>query len=184
MPRDKFISDNLINIRDHLRQNCAIMAQQNAPSSENTADPGEIHLDLKNPVPMGGGSARSAEREYNEFTGRLQHDLAAIGAELSNIEIKQKEFSNFNARLLETIKSLQELPVQNSQDFFREFDRLRIMYFQYAGRVSAYRNNEKSLPQQTAEVTPQQPKAKHDILLALSILISALLISLTLLIVF
>ena len=185
MPRDKFISDNLINIRDYLREKCADIAQEQV-SPENQSGQPEIHLDLKTAVPVGtGGFSRSSEREYNEFTGHLQHDLAAIGAELANTEIKQKELEFFNSRLLDIARKLQELPVQNSQDFFREFDRLKIQYFQSAGRVSAFRNaGEKTVlqPSQTA-VTPP-PARKRDILLPVSILISALLISLTLLIVF
>ena len=52
MPRDNFISDNLINIRDRLRRNYESMnAQGKEPEGENPAEAGrEIHLDLKNPV--------------------------------------------------------------------------------------------------------------------------------------
>ena len=182
MPRDKFISDNLINIRGYLREKCADIAQEQ-PAAD-ASEYKDIHLDLKNPLPMGNsGSSRSSEREYNEFAGRLQHDLAAIGAELANIETKQKELSFFNTQLLEITQKMQELPVQNSQDFFREFDRLKIMYFQHAGRVSAFRNNGQSQIQQTAPA-PASPARKRDILLPISVLIAATLISLTLLLVF
>ena len=185
MPRDKFISDNLINIRDYLREKCADIAQeQSAPEVQ--AEQQEIHLNLKTAVSSGNsGFSRSSEREYNEFAGHLQHDLAAVGAELANTEIKQKELENFNAQLLDIVRKLQELPVQNSQDFFREFDRLKIMYFQSSGRVSAFRGAGGSAPAPTpAAHTVKPPARKPDILLSVSILISALLISLTLLIVF
>ena len=46
----------------------------------------------------------------------------------------------FNAQLLDIAKKMQEMPVQNSQDFFREFDRLKITYFQFSGRASASSN--------------------------------------------
>lgn len=184
MPRDKFISDNLINIRDYLREKCADIAQeQSAPEVQ--AEQQEIHLNLKTAVPSGNsGFSRSSEREYNEFAGHLQHDLAAVGAELANTEIKQKELENFNAQLLDIVRKLQELPVQNSQDFFREFDRLKIMYFQSSGRVSAFRGAGNAPAPTPAAHTVKPPARKPDILLSVSILISALLISLTLLIVF
>lgn len=181
MARDKFISDNLINIRDHLRQTCATIAQ---PSEQSSPINPEIHLDLKNPVPVGNsGSSRSSEREYNEFAGRIQHDLSAIGAELHHTEIKQKELAAFNSQLLEIAQKLQDMPVQNSQDFFREFDRLKIMYFQYSGRASAYRNGQNVQVQQSP-APETKPAVKRDFLLPASILISALLIAMSILIVF
>ena len=185
MPRDKFISDNLINHRDYLREKCANIAQKQLSSEAHPA-PQEIHLDLKTAVPAGNsGYSRSSEREYNEFAGHLQHDLAAIGAELANTEIKQKELENFNTQLQDIVRKLQELPVQNSQEFFREFDRLKIQYFQSSGRVSAFRNGGHAPAPQTSQATVTPPPArKRDILLPVSVIISALLISLTLLIVF
>ena len=181
MARDKFISDNLINIRDHLRQTCAAIAQQS--SEEQPVNP-EIHLDLKNPVSIGNnGSSRSSEREYNEFAGRIQHDLSAVSAELHHAEIKQKELAAFNSKLLDIAQKLQEIPVQNSQDFFREFDRLKIAYFQYSGRASAYRNGQ-TVQVQQSPAPATKPAVKRDFLLPVSILISALLIALSIILVF
>ena len=186
MPRDKFISDNLINIRDYLREKCADIAQEQVSPENQPAVQNEIHLDLKTPAPVGNsGFSRSSEREYNEFAGHLQHDLAAIGAELANLETKQKELEYFNAQLQDIVRKLQELPVQNSQDFFREFDRLKIQYFQSAGRVSAFRcTGQKTVQVQSQAAVPPPPARKRDILLPVSIIISALLISLTLWLIF
>ena len=186
MPRDKFISDNLINHRDYLREKCAGIAQEQASSENQPAVQNEIHLDLKTASPVGNsGFSRSSEREYNEFAGHLQHDLAAIGAELANTEIKQKELENFNNQLQDIVRKLQELPVQNSQDFFREFDRLKIQYFQSSGRVSAFRNSGHAPAPQVPQARVDRPPArKRDILLPVSVIIAALLISLTLLIIF
>ena len=183
MSRDKFISDNLIHIREHLRQSCANIAQ--AQGSLQEPSPGnEIHLDLKNPVPhAGGGSSRSSEREYNEFAGRLQHDIAAVGAELLHAQTKVHELDKFNTQLLDIAKRMQEIPVQNSQDFFREFDRLKITYFQIAGRASAFRNT--SAPQVQQQVTREpEKKSGRNVFLPISILISGIIISLTLIILF
>ena len=186
MPRDKFISDNLINIRDYLREKCADIAQEQVSSENQPAIQNEIHLDLKTAAPVGNSVfSRSSEREYNEFAGHLQHDLAAISTELANLEIKQKELEYFNAQLQDIVRKLQELPVQNSQDFFREFDRLKIQYFQSSGRVSAFRSTGQKTVQQPVQAAITSPPArKRDILLPVAVIISALLISLTLLIVF
>ncbi|MBQ4422242.1 MAG: hypothetical protein II880_04050, partial [Schwartzia sp.] len=61
MPRDSFISDNLINIRDRLRENYESRNAQDKASAEEISDaPREIHLDLKNPVaPQAAASSRS-----------------------------------------------------------------------------------------------------------------------------
>ena len=60
MPRDKFISDNLINIRDYLREKCADIAQeQSAPEIQ--AEQQEIHLNLKTAVSSGNSGSESIE---------------------------------------------------------------------------------------------------------------------------
>ncbi len=180
MPRDHFISDNLINIRDRLRQNYEMNNAQSA--AKHDASGPEIHIDLKNPViqtPASGG--RSAEREYNELAGRIQHDLAAVSAELEELSGKQDALEKFRSRLCDLGAELQNMDTAESLAFFREFDRLRINYFQSSGEVSCIRNK-----QQTVQLPVQETAARgrRDFLLPSAILVAALIIALTLLVIF
>ena len=182
MPRDRFISDNLVNFREHLRQNCTAVSGEKKEEAENASSNGEIHINLKNPIAQStSGSSRSADREFNEFAGRLQHDLAAVEQNLQNLAGKQEALQKFNASLLDLVHQLQQLPAENNQNFFREFDRLKIRYFQASGEVEFFRH--------TAPLTQTVPEEKNkgckrDWLLPCSVLLSAVIIAVTLLLLF
>ena len=184
MPRDNFISDELINIRDRLRENYEMRnAQGKGPAEENPDTAREIHLDLKNPAaPMVPASSRSPEREFNEFTGRLQHDLAAVNAELDDLCAKRNAAEAFQKQLLALSDRMQGLQVQDAPDFFRELDRLRISYFQSAGKVAGV------APDTKAETQPALPSPaaapRRDFLLPLSVLIAAAAVCVTLALLF
>lgn len=183
MPRDKFISDNLINIRDRLRENYeSRSAKDREPAERSGAEQErEIHLDLKNPVsPPAGQGARSPEREYNEFAGRLQHDLAAVGKTLEELAAKRNAAEQFREDLVDVSNRLQELSVQDSQDFFRELDRLKISYFQSAGEAAGLSPEAKT----EAAVPSPVPAATGNYLVAVAILIGAAAVCTTLALLF
>ncbi|MBQ7206345.1 MAG: hypothetical protein IJS01_00970 [Lentisphaeria bacterium] len=183
MPRDNFISDNLINIRDRLRENYeSRSAKDREPAEHSGAAPErEIHLDLKNPVvPPAGQSSRSPEREYNEFAGRLRHDLAAVGTTLEELAAKRSTAEGFRASLVELSNQLQGLTVQDSQDFFRELDRLKISYFQSAGKAAGLAVEAKT---ETAAPSPS-PCTAGNYLPAVAILIGAAAVCVTLVLLF
>ena len=182
MPRDRFISDNLVNFRDHLRQNCAAVSGEKKEEAENVSSNGEIHINLKNPIiQSSSGNSRSADREFNEFAGRLQHDLAAVEQNLQNLAGKQACLQKFKTSLLELVQQLQQLPSENNQDFFREFDRLKIRYFQTAGEAEPFRQT----PQQVQTVSGEKPQScKRDWLLPCSVLLAAVILSVTLILLF
>lgn len=182
MPRDNFISDNLINIRDHLRQNYQDM---NHHSREETSQPSsgsrEIHLDLKAPVVQATGNGRSSDREYNEFAGKLQHDQAAVSAEIRELKAKTENLVVFEQKLQDIAGELQKLQVSNSQSFFREFDHLKILFYQASGKAAVSRSHSNMPIQLPTEQS--QVKVRRDWLLPVAVLLSALMICTTLLIV-
>ena len=186
MARDKFITDNLINIREQLHPEYTGINQHKSDSLTGPAqDSGkEIHLDLKNPAPgVPGGSVRSAEREYNEFAGLIQHELAAAKEELEKLRLKNSILENYNSHLTRTADLLQQLQVLNSAEFFREFDRLRITHFRASGTASAHRNQEQQPLPERPQTAPQQA-AGTTVLLPAAVLLASVLICLTLLLIF
>ena len=184
MPRDSFISDQLINIRDRLRENYESRnARGKEPAEESSDTAREIHLDLKNPAaPMTATSSRSPEREFNEFAGRLQHDLAAVNAELNDLGARRNAAEEFQKQLLDLSDRLQSLQVQDSQDFFRELDRLKISYFQSAGKIAGIVSDAKA--EALPSLTSPASAPRRDFLLPLSILIAAAAVCTTLVLLF
>ena len=184
MPRDTFINDNLINIRDRLRKNYETMKSPLAGEPSQDSPSGEIHLDLKNPLiqstPSGG---RSADREFNEFAGKLEHDLAAVAAELDAANTRKAVLEKFYSQLQDTAQDLNRLKADEPAAFFRELDRLRLAYFHNAGTAAPFRNNPTPLPF-SAEPEKKQQAPSRNILLSLAVLLGALLVSLTLFILF
>jgi len=185
MPRDNFISDNLINIRDRLRENYESRnAQEKVPAEETSDAAREIHLDLKNPAAPStvAASSRSPEREYNEFAGRLQHDLAAVNAELDDLSTRRNTAAEFQKQLLVLSDQLQSLEARDSQDFYRELDRMRIAYFRSAGKAAGIAAETKA---EAAQSLPSPAAApRRDLLLPLSILIAAAAVCVTLALLF
>ena len=183
MPRDNFISDNLINIRDRLRENYeSRSAKDRAPAEQSRPEvEREIHLDLKNPVsPSLGQGGRSPEREYNEFAGRLQHDLAAVGTALEELAVRRSAAEEFRASLVDVSDQLQGLAVQDHPDFFRELDRLKISYFRSAGKAAGLSIEAKA---ETA-APPPSPCSTGNYLPALAILLGAAAVCITLVLLF
>ena len=182
MPRDRFISDNLVNIRDHLRQNYAAVAGVKKEESENSSVGEEIHINLKNPIAQSSSVGnRSSDREFNEFAGRLQHDLAAVAQELQQLEGKQEALAKYNAVLLDLVRLLKQLPAEDNQDFFREFDRLKMLYFQASGEVESFRS---FLPQRPIVSGEKAPVDKRDWFLPCSVIVSAVILAVTLILLF
>jgi len=185
MPRDNFISDNLINIRDRLRENYESRnAQEKVPAEETSDAAREIHLDLKNPAApsSAAASSRSPEREYNEFAGRLQHDLAAVDAELADLNARRSAAEEFRKQLLALSDQLQSLEARDSQDFYREFDRMRISYFRSAGKAAGIAAETKA---ETVQSFPSPAAApRRDLLLPLAILVAAAAVCVTLVFLF
>lgn len=189
MPRDQFISDNLIDIRDRLRENYQSIKTSRkqdpaAPSAEPSAAP-EIHLDLKAPVLQAQPApGRSADREFNEFSGALEHDLAAVAAELAFAEEQHKALEKFREQLKSTAENLNRLPAGDSPDYFREFDRLRITYFQVSGAAAPYRKQASSGAVKPAAPPEEPARSSKNILPAAAIVLAAAMISLTLILLF
>ena len=145
MAKERFVSENLVEIREHLRQNyaahqkAALAASRPAdPSAENTA--GEIHLDLTKSIPLPQSGSRSAEREFADFSGKLGHDREMIAAAIVQAEDQLKKLEEFHSAITRISEEISKQTPQDSLEFFREFDRLRIAFFQASGKLDTPQN--------------------------------------------
>lgn len=144
MARRDYISDNLVDIRDRLKQYAK-------PAEAAAADP---QLDLPprsaapapspSPVAPAASAVRTPsasrndewERARRDLEGRTARDLAAVSAELEQLDVRRKELEKFLA-VLNHVSG--EFPLlSGAPDQTKALERLRIEYFQASGRAAAF----------------------------------------------
>ncbi|MGF0034871.1 hypothetical protein [Victivallis vadensis] len=142
MPRSDYISDNLVNIRDRLKQNYAKTAEAATEKPEAVSDtppvPAPAPLSTRTPAFPHAGRNEELERARRDLEGRLLRDIAATTAELEQERIRRQELEKFLAVLNRNHTEFQQLGNSGDPDFARKLERLRGEYFQAAGRVSAF----------------------------------------------
>ena len=96
MSRDNFISDNLINIRENLRQNplkapapeesrnLSAPESQGIPSAQKSAEC-RFAPELPQPAPRMQTRTPELDRERRELAGRIRRDYSCVAAEVENM---------------------------------------------------------------------------------------------------
>ncbi len=142
MPRSDYISDNLVNIRDRLKQNYAktaeIAAENPEAASGTPSGPVPAPLSTRTPLPARAGRNEELERARRDLEGRLLRDIAAATAELELERARRQELEKFLAVLNRNYAEFRQLGDSAGPDFSRSLERLRGEYFQAAGRISAF----------------------------------------------
>ena len=185
MARDNFISDNLINIREQLRQDQSLTVsdKDTFPQQASFREDEQEKMPPKLPAPAPRMQVRTPEldRERRELIGRITRDYTLVAAELERMEQKKQEAHAFMEFLAKHQKSLETVDFDRS-DISRELDRLSWEYYQHSGRWRAFSKGE----QQTAvsSETAQHTVSTGSRFTAVSIIISAIIISASILVVF
>lgn len=185
MARDNFISDNLINIREQLRQD---QGQHNPVDSAavnlSTVSTAETQKELPSelPVPAPRMQLRTPEldRERRELIGRIRRDYTLAAAELEQMDFVKKEALYFMDFLSEQQKKLESLDLEKS-NISKDLDRYAWEYYQRSGRWRAFSSG---TPQKENIEQPQYAVRNGSKLTAAAIIVSALIISGSILIVF
>ena len=139
MPRSDYISDNLVNIRDRLKQNYAKAAEAAPEPPEAAAGtPAPAPLSARTPALPRSGRNEELERARRDLEGRLLRDIAATGAELELERARRQELEKFLAVLNRSHTEFRQLGDSSDPEFARKLERLRGEYFQAAGRISAF----------------------------------------------
>ena len=183
MARDNFISDNLINIREQLRQDQNTQTATDFVQQEQKINETEPRQNMPSglPAPAPRMQVRTPEldRERRELIGRIRRDYTLVSAELENMERKTKEAAAFMEFLAAHQTSLENIDFDRN-DISRELDRLSWEYYQRSGRWRAFSSGEIKENTNLSE----QPVRQSNKATVIAIIISAIMISATILAVF
>ena len=189
MARDNFISDNLINIRDRLREKPVsqdepfFVAENSVTAGKGTAEKSAtapLVSTLAQPAPRMQTGNPDIERDRRELAGRIHHDYSTASAELEILETRRAETEKYMRFLAGQQESVSAVDPDDSKAR-RELDRLAWEYCQMAGRWQAF--FEKNANNAVAQDAPSFPHGSMKAVVA-AVIISSLIISATLLVVF
>ena len=125
MARDNFISDNLINIREKLRQDTAVQNIDTAANFVQTekSDRVSVPQELPTPAPRMQVKTPEFDHERRALIGKIRRDYTLAAAELEIAENKKHETAVFMKFLADQQKALENLDLDRT-DISRELDRL------------------------------------------------------------
>ena len=149
--RKDYVTDNLVNIRDRLRENTAARGfqvdQEPAIPAELPENPPPVQTPVSMPVQTPAPSFRQKRQEEGDrmrrdLELRLAHDLAEL-----EVAIEQEEYSlKLKTDAHQRFAVLQSRLAQCTEDalqtnFAPEIDRLRMEYFTIVGKLDALQEN-------------------------------------------
>ena len=186
MSRDRFISDNLYNMRERFKRNHEENVSVSAVPEELISADKPAPAPMQEPVTVNrisgistGNLNSEIVRDIRELEGRLLRDLSFIDAENEIAQQRNKALSNFRETALNVLDKLKQEKLDT-----KEIDRLRSSYFQAYGRFEAMFELRKSQKSSGVELPcpPAAPQATWPMVVA--ILLSGGLVALTLLLLF
>ena len=204
MSRDKFISDDLYNMRERFKRNHSERSpetapdRKNIPAAENDSEPvksfasrqespsaadaaadanvpEKTHISRLPQIVTAGDNSDTA-RERRELEGKMLRDLSFIESETTFIREHTMTLEKFRTtieRLLDELSNRERLDE-------RKISQLRSEYFQACGRFESSINHNGHRQNSNTASTVQTPAA-NQWALATAIIISALIVSFTML---
>ena len=111
MPKNDFISDNLVHMRDRLKENAAKAAVSGAvPPAVREPEPEKPRLSARQPMRSASGGDDDFLRQKREFEGYLERDRAAAAASLEVETRRLEELQRFAAALEELDRAARPSP--------------------------------------------------------------------------
>ncbi len=168
MNRKDYISDNLINIRDRLRQP--------RPVPETAAEPPAAAERLTAPPPQTRAAVRreaDGMRAQSDLLSRIAHDAAELETEAEAAEQTLRDSRALRDLLLALAeKAGERSPEKDGTGFAKSIDNLRIEYFRIAGKRDALRRSGGHAPR-----GEDAGHARREWLLPAALLAGAMLLS-------
>ena len=138
MPKNDYISDDLITMRDRLRESTAALreaAEEKKSRPETTQEP------VPAPHPADSPAARrqaDGMRAQQDLASRITRDRARLEKLLEQTETRRTELRKAQDALTALDHALAELsPLDPSGRFAADTDRLRLEYFRLCGTLDA-----------------------------------------------
>ena len=181
MAKHDFISDNLVHMRERLKENAARAGA--SVSAVRDEKPARESAPLLSERPAVGLRGEGFDRQRRDFGCRLERDRASVAAELELESQKIAELERF-AKALEGMENdFRNLPPGESPEVLREFEKIRFSYYRASGRVSAFLKGGAD-----ASASPEREGSRHGtapwLPVAAAMVISALIVALTLIVLF
>ncbi len=135
MARRDYISDNLVDIRDRLKQYAKPTETTTDPQLDpapSASAPAPVQAAIRPPAVR----SEEFERGRRDLQGRIARDLAAVSAELELLGARSRELEKFLDVLNHVSGEFQLL--SSAPDQSKALERLRIEYFQASGRAAAF----------------------------------------------
>ena len=169
MKKEEYINDKLFDMGERLKQNYARpVTDTPAPEVQNTAAP----------VSAAAGRSDEFSRTLRDLEGRIANDRAAVEAELNALDLRKRDLERFKAVLDDCSSALPNLCGD-----LKALDLLRVNYFAGSGRIkNAFKGTQGTAPEQIRFTSAMAWKCALPAVLA--ILASAVILSVTLLILF
>ncbi len=189
MNRKDYISDNLINIRDRLRQPRPMPdSTTGTPAApENTASPAPPErMSTAAPPQTRAAVRREADgmRAQSDLLNRIAHDAAELAGEAELAEQTLHDSRALRDLLLALEEKTGQLsPEKDGANFARNVDNLRLEYFRIAGKRNAMRRAGGHVPR-GEETGRGREWLLPAVILAGAMLLSAILVAIAMAAVF
>ena len=174
MAKNDFISDNLVHMRERLKENAA---RAGAPAAVPRED--KTGTESAPPPPLS-----TRDRQRRDFGCRLERDRAAVAAELELESRKIAELERFSQALDSLEQGFRNLAPGETPEVLREFEKLRFAYYRASGRVSAFLKGGGD-----SASAPEREGIRHGTTavwmpVAAAMVVSALIVAVTLIVLF
>jgi|GEM_PF-3287676 len=187
MAKNDFISDNLVHMRERLKENAA-KAGSSAPVPASGAEPEFAPKPLDRIVTREPGPNRMDDpvRRKRELMEKLERDRAAVAAAIEVESGKLEELRRFDHALEELERDFRQLGPMDTPEGARELEKLSFAHYRAAGRASVFLNDRASSPFQPPAPAPGNLRkhCRESLPLAAALIVSALIVALTLIFLF
>ena len=137
MAKNDFISDNLVHMRDRLKENAAKAGS--SPAAEEAVAPSQKLSERAPMRDMGAGRGDDSARRKRELAEKLERDRAMAAAAIEVESRNLEELRQFEHTLEELEHDFGQLGPIGTPEGMRELEKLCFTHYRAVGRLSAYR---------------------------------------------
>lgn len=168
MARKDYISDNLINMQSKLKEVYA---------TKSPGAPAAVPAAATN-APAAPAKAVTPAQLKHDLAARLERELSAVAADFTRQKTRLEELESHKTFLEESISGIDQLD-EESSEFRRNLDNMRMEFFRQSGRINA--TNVDAEPQRAGAALLSD---KHCHIIAGSIVSGAVIVAITLIALF